>query len=193
MGSIYSNKGGCKEDHSHQSQIISQLSVKLIAILFSYHTAKNLMSTFFKPFTVWKSLRRPKNSCDIFFLSLLQQYVSKDWSLSFLSFLPLNPTPPHDPPPSALLPLSSFTCRQDFQLSGPDSSGPPSSSSWWPSRCMWVTPESLITSTTGATSWWGCCREPSLLCSMWVSKATNFIQGGKHCRISEFLIDISTI
>lgn len=68
---------------------------------------------------------------------------------------------------------SSFTCRQDWWLSGPDFSGPPSSSSWWPSRCMLVTPESLITSTTGATCWWGCCREHSLLYSMWVSKTTS--------------------
>lgn len=70
--------------------------------------------------------------------------------------------------------LFSFTCRPDWWLSGPDFSGPPSSSSWWPLRCMWVTPESLITSTTGATCWWGCCRERLSLCSMWVSETTSF-------------------
>uniref|UniRef100_A0AAQ5ZPS0 Phosphatidic acid phosphatase type 2/haloperoxidase domain-containing protein n=1 Tax=Amphiprion ocellaris TaxID=80972 RepID=A0AAQ5ZPS0_AMPOC len=64
---------------------------------------------------------------------------------------------------------SSFMCRRDWRLSGPDSSDPPSSSSWWPSRCTWVTPESLITSTTGATCWWGCCRERLLPYSMCAS------------------------
>jgi len=66
----------------------------------------------------------------------------------------------------------SFMCRRDWLPSGPDFSDPPSSSSWWPSRCTWVTPESLITSTTGATCWWDCCRERLLLFSMWVSKTT---------------------
>lgn len=70
-------------------------------------------------------------------------------------------------------PHSSFTCRRGSWLSGPDFFAPPSSSSWWPSRCMWVTPESLITSTTGATCWWGCCREHLLLYSMWVTKTTS--------------------
>lgn len=70
--------------------------------------------------------------------------------------------------------VSSFTCRRDLWRSGPDFSGPQSSSSWWPSLCTWATPESLITSTTGATCWWGCCRGPLLPCSTWVSETNHF-------------------
>lgn len=51
----------------------------------------------------------------------------------------------------------SCTSKPGWRQSGPDSSVPPSSSSWSPPPCMWVCPGCRTTNITGVTCWLVCC------------------------------------